>query len=190
MGLYVQSLENIPDIRNHKDYFIYLLDYGWDEPIGNSLADNYAKMAEIAASNNSVVIRGTDRVHFEDEVLSWHNINGENADNILPAILITNRHPREFKEHYKSRGQVNPENDLKLILIPLNKFCNSPSEVIQLIEKLFSDIKEKKDLNDFSVSKEIKGGIGRAIADSIILEPNLYGVGFSFTKLINFLKKK
>jgi len=30
---------------------------------------------------------------LEDQVLSWHNINGENAQEILPAILITNRSP-------------------------------------------------------------------------------------------------
>ena len=74
MGLYVQSLNNIPQSA-HRDYYIYLLDYGWSEPLGNALMNNYEKMAQLAAENDAVVIRGTHRVHFEDEVLSWHHIN-------------------------------------------------------------------------------------------------------------------
>lgn len=190
MGLHVQSLENIPEVRVHKDYFIYLLDYGWNEPLGEALMKNYENMAKIAAENRAVVIRGTNRVHFEDEVLSWHNVNGENAEEILPAILITNRHPRKFKESYSSNGKEDIERDLKLILIPLKKFCQSTSEVVTLIEKLFNDIKDKKDLNDFRVSKEIRKGFGRALADAVILEPNFAGMGFSFSKMIEYFKNK
>jgi hypothetical protein len=172
MGLYVQSLENIP-LSAHRDYFIYLLDYGWHEPLGEALMNNYEKMAQIAAENKAVVIRGTHRVHFEDEVLSWHNINGENAEDILPAILITNRHPQLFKESYPSSRKSSIEPDLKMILIPLKKFCQSTTDVVSLIEKLFNDIKVEKDLDEFRIAKEINKGLGKAVADAIILEPNL-----------------
>lgn len=192
MGLYVQTLENIPqDVNIHKDYFIYLLDYGWTEPLGEALMNNYEKMTQIAADSNAVVIRGTNRVHFEDEVLSWHNINGQNADEILPAILITNRLPHKFKESFNSdtnKGHL--ESDLKMVLVPLKKFCKTTTEVVSLIEKLFNDIKEQKDLNEFRVAREIKKGFGKALADSIILEPNFGGVGFNFNNLINYFKNK
>ena len=38
-------------------------------------------------------------VHFSDEVLSWHHFNGDDVENeqLLPAILVTNRHPSEFR---------------------------------------------------------------------------------------------
>ena len=152
MGLYVQSLNNIPQSA-HRDYYIYLLDYGWSEPLGNALMNNYEKMAQLAAENDAVVIRGTHRVHFEDEVLSWHHINGENAEDLLPAILIT-------------------------------------TDVISLVEKMFNDIKAHKDLKDFRVYKEMKKGLGHALADAIILEPNFGGIGFSFSKMINYFRKK
>lgn len=183
MGLYVQSLTNIP-LDASRDYFVYLLDYGWHEPLGEVLMDNYEKMASIAAENKAVVIRGTHRVHFEDEVLSWHNINGEDATEMLPAILITNRHPHKFKESFNSEADKKVEKDLKLIFIPLKKFCKSTSDVVSLIEKLFNDIKAKKDLNDFRISKEVKRGFGHALADSLILEPNFSGIGFNFNKMI------
>lgn len=191
MGLYVQTLENIPqDLNVHKEYYIYLLDYGWKEPLGEVIMENYEKMAQIAADNNAVVIRGTKRVHFEDEVLSWHNINGQNAEEILPAILITNRLPHKFKESFNSdTNRGNLELDLKMIFIPLKKFCATTTEVVILIEKLFNDIKQKKDLLDFKVAKEIRSGFGKALTDSIILEPNIGGVGFNFKSLIKYFTK-
>ena len=189
MGLWIQSLENIP-AEAKRDYFIYLLDYGWNEPLGEALMKNYEKMASIAAEHKAVVIRGTQRVHFEDEVLSWHHINGEDAENILPAILITNRHPKKFKESHNPHKSDLVGDDLKMIFIPLKKFCKTTTEVVSLIEKIFNDIKSGKDLDNFRVGKEMKKGFGKAIADSIILEPNFAGMGFSFNKFRDYFRKK
>ncbi|MDB5257350.1 MAG: hypothetical protein JWM14_2045 [Chitinophagaceae bacterium] len=189
MGLYISSLANIP-LEAKRDYFIYLLDYGWSEPLGETLMKNYEQMAILAADHQAVVIRGTNRIHFEDEVLSWHNINGENTDELLPAILITNRHPNKFKESFNSSNSAPVEDDLKMILIPLKKFCKTTTDVASLIDKLFSDIKEKKDLAEFKVAKEIRRGFGKALADAIILEPNFAGLGFNFNKMIEYFQKK
>lgn len=188
MGLYIQSLENIP-LEAKRDYFIYLLDYGWHEPLGEALMMNYEKMAAIASENHAVVIRGTQRVHFEDQVLSWHNINGENGEKVLPAILITNRHPAKFRESFNSRDSA-VESDLKMILIPLKDHCKTTSEVVHLIEKIFNDVKARKDLSDFRISKEIKRKTANALADMLILQPNVAGVGFDFNKLISFFRRK
>jgi len=193
MGLHVHSLKNIPKSEN-RDYLIYLLEYGWHEPLAQSLNDNFGKMANIAAQNRAVVIKGTELAHFENEVFSWHQINNERGEEILPAILITNAHPSYFlannhgyiREHGFYREDKNGE--LKLVLIPLKKFCSTTSEVISLIENLFVDIEAGKDLSEFKVAKEAQKGIGSAIVDAIILEPNISGVGFSFKKLGSFLR--
>jgi hypothetical protein len=187
MGLYVHSLNNIPP-EAKRDYFIYLLDYGWSEPLGEVLANNYERMASIAATNKAVVIKGTDKVHFQDEVFSWHNVNGEDGEKVLPAILITNRHPQKFKESFGLSEHEKLEQGLKLILIPLKKFCKTTTDVVELIDKLFKDIQQQRDLTDFRIAKETKRGIGRALADSIILEPNFSGVGFNFNKMIGYFK--
>lgn len=196
MGLYIHSLQHIPE-QTSREYFVYLLDYGWNEPLGKAVMDNYAKMAGIAAENNAVVIKGTQE-HFADEVLSWHHINGIDTDreDILPAILITNRHPKEFKDrHAKSyctpiSKYIKAEDGLKMILLPLRKCCDNTTDAIELIEKVFKDIKEKKDLADFRVAKEMNKGVGRAIVDAIILEPNCMGIGFSFNRLKEYFGKK
>lgn len=185
MGLYVHSLDIIPEAAT-RGYFIYLLDYGWKEPIGEALMSNYGKMAEISSQNNAVVIRGTS-AHFQDEVFSWHHINGEDAEDILPAILITNRHPRMFHEYYFDHNNDSFDNDMKMILIPLRKFCKTTTDVIEVVNKIFNDVQQQKDLSDFAISREMRGGIGEAIVDAVMLEPNFCGVGFNIKKFFKSL---
>ena len=191
----VHSLQNIPE-SNNRDYLIYLLDYGWDEPISKALRDNFDKMVEIAAKNRAVVIKGTELAHFENEVFSWHHINNEKADELLPALLITNKHPKYFLENndnsFGKRGLVraDEDDDMKLILIPLKGFCTTTTtEVVTLIQKVFSDIVDKKDLSDFQIAKEMKKGVGNALVDALILEPNFSGIGFSFKKFFTYLNQ-
>jgi hypothetical protein len=159
------------------------------------LRDNFDKMAEIASKNRAVVIKGTDIAHFESEVMSWHQINNENAEELLPALLITNKHPEYFREpnrEFSGRKNIlrieDNEEDIKLILVPFKRFCKNTSDVVTLIEKIFNDIIAEKDLSDFRIAKELNKGVGKAIVDSIILEPNFSGLGFSFNKLKNYLK--
>ncbi len=195
MGLHIHSLNNVP-VSENKDYLIYLLDYGWDEPLATALRNNYDEMAKKAALNRAVVIRGTELSHFENEVFSWHKINNENGEDILPAILITNAHPSYFFQnsdgYHRERGlyRETENGDLKLILVPLKRFCQSTTEVIDLITKLFKDIEEGVDLSDFRVAKEVRKGIGSAIVDSIILEPNISGIGFSFKRIKEYFGGK
>ena len=51
MGLKIHTLAEIPDSVS-KNYYLYILDYyNWDEPIGNTLRENFDKIAEFAANN-------------------------------------------------------------------------------------------------------------------------------------------
>ncbi|MFX2101668.1 hypothetical protein [Acinetobacter baumannii] len=73
MGLKVHSLQNVPKTEN-RDFFIYLLDYGWHEPLSRTLRENFDLMAKKAAVSRAVVIQGTEIGHFENEVFSWHGM--------------------------------------------------------------------------------------------------------------------
>jgi len=188
MGLYVHSLDNIPRTKNRK-YFIYLLEFGWHEPLSKTLNENFDGMAKRAALNNAVVIKGTELSHFENEVFSYHRINNERGEDILPAILITNQHPDYFKDskgRFSKSGvltEIKDEN-IKLILLPLKKFCKTTTEVAVLIDNLFKDIENDLDLSSFKVTKETNSSLGRSFYNSIILEPNISGVGFNIKKFI------
>jgi hypothetical protein len=187
MGLMIHSLEILsPEAK--RDYFIYVLDYGWTEPLSDVIRKNFQNLARWASKNDSAIIAGVGELgHFDNEVLSWHRINGEDAENLLPAILITRTNPHEFR-HFSDLGSEKVDKDFSYVLIPLKKVCKTESDVLELLTKIIKDIEGKKDLSDFKVREELKPGLGKAIVKSIILEPNFAGVGFSFNKLKDFLK--
>lgn len=173
MGLMIHSLSEIPE-NVERDYYLYLLDYGWEEPLSNTIISNFGKIAREASQSNSIFITGTVGSHVDTEIMSWHHINGENADGLFPAILITKDNPHIFREMNHK-----PSLKSKIIIIPLKACCSSSTDVINLISKIFTDIKDKKELKDFKITKEMKKGIGRRLLDGVILEPKIAGMGFN-----------
>ncbi|OQA19250.1 MAG: hypothetical protein BWY63_01780 [Chloroflexi bacterium ADurb.Bin360] len=186
MGLMIHTLGELP-ANAERGYYIYLLDYGWKEPLANALQENFHNMADMASRHDAVVIRGLVGSHFDDEVLSWHHVNGQPGDEILPAILITTRHPRDFHAYDWSDRKATKEYEDRMLLIPLRKACTTSTEVVNLVNKIFSDIKDQKALRDFTVTQEMKRGQRGAVVDALILEPNIGGVGINLNYIINFL---
>lgn len=176
MGLYIHSLGEIPsEVR--KSFYVYLLDFGWKDSLGDAVRDNIQRMADIASRSNAAVIHGPRGLHFEDEVLSWHHINGEDAENILPAILVTTRHPRTFRESIGATILKEQAED-SLLLIPLKRICKTADDVVELVDRIFKDIQDRKALAQFKVAKQMRRGVGRALADAVVLRPTVSGVGF------------
>lgn len=190
MGLMIHSLARVP-LTTERDYYIYLLDYGWKEPIAETLRNNFHKMALLASENKSVVMMGLEGSHFNDEVLSFHNINGQSGSEMLPGILITTLHPHYFRdERNSSYTFLKEELADRMLLIPLQEICQTPQDVVLVIEKIFRDIHEKKLLADFQVSKEMKRGKQGALADPLLLEPNIGGIGININFLFDYLRGK
>lgn len=201
MGLYVHSLSRLP-LGLERDYYLYVLDYGWDEPLGQALHANFRRMADLAAKNKAVVVAGTDSRAFADEVLSvhvddpqfsWSNVNGENGEEVLPALMISTIHPQKFREEtpgYRLPPVGKGVADDKLILIPLCGVCKDSTEVVALIERIFRDIAAQKPLENFAIAKEIKAGKGTAYSDAFILKPALWGMGVDLKELAKTWKTK
>ncbi len=201
MGLYVHSLSRLP-LGLEREYYLYVLDYGWDEPLGQAINANFRRIAELAAKNQTVVIAGTNPRAFADEVLSvhfdnpqfsWSNVNGEDGEEVLPALMISTIHPQKFRTEtldYQLPRVGQGVADEKLILIPLKSACKDSTEVFALIERIFRDIAAKKPLEGFAIAKEIKAGRGNAFSDAIILKPALWGVGVDLKELASKWKAK
>lgn len=189
MGLKINTLAEIPE-NVSRSYYLYILDYyNWDEPIGNTLRSSFDKIAEFAVKNDSVVIQGISESHFYSELMSWESINGIDPKDLLPALLITTIHPKYFldRDNKDTRGEKIPED--KLIFLEIGKICRTPHDVIKLLEKIFKDIKEKKEIKNFQVKKELKPNTGKILNETIILEPNIGGIGINLNSLFRFLSK-
>lgn len=201
MGLYIHNLSRLP-VGLESDYYIYLLDYGWHEPLAEALHKNFRMMADLAAKNKAVVLAGTNSrqfadeilaVHFDDSQFSWRSINGEDGSEILPALMISTLHPNRFRvENPKYRPFITSKGaaDDKLIIIPLRYFCKDTTEIVSLIERVFQDISLKASLEKFSIAKTIQAKEGSSLSDALILKPALYGVGIDLKEIFKFLLKK
>jgi len=188
MGLHIHTLAAIP-AKAQRKYYIYVLDYGWKEPLTETLIQNFTNMARMAAESNSVVIAGINPIHFANEVFSWHGVNGEDGEHALPAILITSLHPTYFLENNREGGNAKEIRD-KLILIPLKKACKTTDDVIGLIKSIFADVKGETTPLSFSIMKEIRRAErGRAV-DALMLEPNFSGLGVRLPQLFRWLTGK
>ncbi|MHB9024850.1 MAG: hypothetical protein ACYC7E_11860 [Armatimonadota bacterium] len=182
MGLYVHNIGNLP-VDDSRKYFLYVLDYGWQEPLTDTLVANFRNMARMASETKSVVVAGIDPVHFANEVFSWHGINGEDGEKMLPALMITTLHPSYFRDH-NHEGDRTAVDDA-LLLIPLKKVCKTNDEVVELIKMIFADIRQGKALSGFHIAKTLRKDGIRRFADAVILEPSFAGVGIDVKKVIS-----
>jgi hypothetical protein len=73
-----------------------------------------------------------------------------------------------------------------MILFPLKKHCSTTTDVIELIQKIFTNIKQEKDLNDFNIVKEKNKGQNGAVASSLIIEPTSTGTKVAFGTIRNY----
>jgi hypothetical protein len=196
MGLKIHSLASLPEDID-LSYFIYLLDYGWEEPLSNVLRDNFDRLASFAAMNDSVVITGFAGQEFSNEVLSWHHVNGIDGQDVLPAIMITDTHPQRFAElnefpmrwegrHLRPADQRHHD---RMVLIPLRGACRSATEVADLIEGIVHDIRNKTSIGGFAVDKRLRAGEEGALVDALVLRPSFGGVGIDLKMLGRFLRR-
>lgn len=104
--------------------------------------------------------------------------------------MITTLHPKYFidGDNKNLKGKRIPKD--KFVFLEIRKICQHPQDVVALLEKIFQDIREKKAIQDFRVKKELKGGVGKILNDTLILEPNVDGVGINLNNLFKFLKSR
>jgi hypothetical protein len=185
MGLKVSTIARLP-IATDRDYFIYFLDYGWDEPLSQALYDNFERMATFAAEHRSLVIAGLNRQEFANEVLSWHRVNGEDASDLLPAIMISDCDPRSLAEtnefgpnsHGRHRENLKPE---RFFIIPLKQVCENATDVTDLLARIADDIRRKKKLTDFEVRKIVNRS-SEGLGEMVVLRPSIAGFGIDLKK--------
>ena len=154
------------------------------------MRDNFDRIAKFASENDAVAIQGIPESHFYSELMSWKAVNGIEPKELLPALMITTIHPKYFLDRDDKQfigGEI-PED--KLVFIEIANVCKTPQDVVKLIEKVFQDIKDHKEIKDFKVKRELKGGIGKILNDTIILEPNIAGFGVNINNLFKFLNQK
>lgn len=195
MGLKVSTISRLPAPQD-RDYFIYFLDYGWDEPLSNAMYANFDRLAAFAADHRSLVIAGLHRQEFANEVLSWHRVNGDDANELLPALMITDADPQTLaatNEFAMARTRaahpgVNEVGLSRFLIVPLRDVCKTPSDVTMIFEKLMRDISARNPISDFQVARTVDRTT-EGLAEMLVLRPSVGGVGVDLKKVWEFGSK-
>jgi len=159
-----------------------ILDYGYKDPISKELGKHFSELADWAGKNNAVVLRGTEGSHFNDEVFSWHSINGISGEEILPAIMITTINPHHFHFFSPMENKRNRLEDEKILLLPLKDHIHGVEEVYPLLRKLLKDLSSGKKLTEFSIAPRKKTPL-QIIKKCLILRPSYHGIGVDLNKI-------
>ncbi len=107
---------------------------------------------------------------------------------LMAPKMLLNTTEKKLKSALVGNSFENTFRHGKFLFIELKKVCKNPTDVITLIQKIMSDIKNKKNIKNFSIKEKPKKSIGKKLNECIILEPNMAGVGINLNKIIdNFL---
>ncbi|MDP3547468.1 MAG: hypothetical protein Q8S29_14970, partial [Phreatobacter sp.] len=112
-------------------------------------------------------------------------VNGENAEDILPAIMITDCDPRLLAESNdgsfgnRHRDNAKPE---RFLLIPLAEHCKSETDVAQMLERIKRSIESKTPLSHFEIVREIRRA-DSGLSDVLVLKPNVFGIGLDLNRI-------
>lgn len=188
MGLVVHSLSEFP-ANAQRNYYVYVLRGSWDGEIERALEENFMAMSDAASRSDSAIIFGTEGRHFQNDVFSWHRINGEEAEVMLPAILLTTVHPSKFNDENDPFWHGRAKNDY-MVLIPLREVAQTGGGVANVMRQLFEDIKRNKSLSEFEVARTLNPGRGAVFMDGLVLKPSFMGLGFDLKSIPKFLKGK
>ncbi len=186
MGLVVHSLSEFP-ANAQRNYYLYVLRGSWDSDIERALQANFLAMSDAASRSNSAIVFGTEGRHFQNDVFSWHKINGEDAEPLLPAVLITTVHPSKFKDENDSFWH-GKSHDHFMVLVPLRQVIDDGKDVSAVMRKIFEDIKAGKELSEFEVAKKLKPGRAAAFMEGVQLKPSFMGMGFDLKTIPKILK--
>jgi hypothetical protein len=188
MGLYISHLDSVT-IGSDRSLYLYLLDYGWPDGQWEQIFKlHFMKMADLASKSGAVVIGSMRGVHFANEVLNYYTVGDLNADEVLPAIMITKHRPEFFKEE-SNRDTTVDGNVGRVLIIPLRDFCKNEEDFVVAIQSIFDDLKSQKDLHNFKVSKNDvrlrpSRNAGRFLLDAVELKPGAFGFSVNIKRLL------
>lgn len=195
MGLKVTTIARLPE-KTGRAFFVYFLDYGWDDDLTRAMYENFDAFAGITAENRSLLISGLNRTEFANEVLSWHHVNSEPADDLLPAIMITDIEPAlligndtfDFgpMKRRSSSGTTHPE---RFVLLPLREMCRTSADVTRLLQQIANDLKSGKTLSEFEIQR-VKPKNETSVANMVVLQPNIAGVGVDLKEVLSWSREK
>lgn len=179
MGFTATDLARVPSTGYN--WFIFLLEDGWDDPLRRELSGSFKKLAgEVGPT--ALVVQGADPKSFYDQVFydyALRDLQSEPEHRALPALLITDTPPTEIRE---DRSIVERA---KMVLLPLSKGYARAGSITEVLKELVIVVRSPDAFDSLmELDKEKIRAKWLKLLKYFELKPSFYGFGLDLDKII------
>jgi hypothetical protein len=180
VGFVATDITTVPSNDNYR-WYIFILEHGWADKIGDEVANNFMKFAE-KVGPNALVVRGTDPLSFYSQVFENYILlsNTKSEKIVLPAILVADISPEKILETEENIERA------KILVFSLSRVAQSQGGVVEFLIKLADTIREEGALDNFENSNDEKlEGAWGWVRRYVEIKPNFFGFGVNVNALVD-----
>ncbi|MFC4408546.1 hypothetical protein [Haloarchaeobius iranensis] len=184
MGFVATDIANVP--TEGYDWYIMLLEDGWNDDLRDTLSDNFENLAERVGSD-ALVVKGLDWETFYPRGFDRNVVETDSpsARPPLPAFLITNRPPNEV-DWTKASGLATPIP--KVLFLPLSEYDQSAARLGDFLETLAQTLQNPESIEALQMGHDGPIEEHWAWLDRYLtLNPNFLGFGVDVNEIISDL---
>jgi hypothetical protein len=180
MGYYASDLGSVPGL-NKFQWYVFLLEDNYNDDVRQELDKNWPTFS-IDAGKQTLVVRGSNRTDFYDEVFETYGLRDRvPGKEFSPGLLITDTHPTQIDKGHD--GLKKP----RTILLRLSQSDKSREPLISLLRKVTSALKDPealKALQELSPTPtSLEKGWGW-LGEYVDLKPTFFGFSANLNKVV------
>lgn len=178
MGYNISTIQHLPCLSGYYFFLLGKKEYTYGRS-GNALFHKFDELAERINTNSAIVMSHKSSI-LSDELVDcisrkpWFHEMYVALLHAEPALVVTNSHPREFD--FK-------DNEIFAVISfkALDEIYPNEADLINDIVNLSI----KGDTTLLKKAQELQNGVGllERIKNSLILQPNFYGLGLDLRKV-------
>jgi hypothetical protein len=139
MGFYASDLGSVPGLNKYQ-WYVFLLEDNYSDAVRQELDKNWPSFS-IDAGKQTLVVRGSNRTSFYDEVFETYGLRDKTAGRELcPGLLITDTHPTQTDKGRRGLKEA------RMILLSLSQSDKSREPLVSLLRKVTSALKDPEAL--------------------------------------------
>jgi len=175
VGYLLNSLSNLP-VDDEVNFYIFVINGQWDEPLYGMMEKNFATVAK-NIGNSAVIARGLDPAAFVAEVQDKYV--GHDQDDLwglLPALLITDRHPDRL------------DDKAMRLVIPLREAdtrCGGWPNFFRLLSD-FVQFRSDEFLQHFQKKEDVIGDLNRFIE----IKAEFFGIALNVNEIFAWWRER
>ena len=180
MGFIASDIAKIPSVGY--EWYLYLLTDSWNDPIQNSLLDNFDQLSR-SVGTDCLVVKGSNSEEFYNGFVDSQFVDliRTTGERIFPSLVLSSHPPSKLNEFVNK--ETADRKEIVSFLIPLRM----KADLHDFLRKLAETIKSGDPRELFENNPESKWAW---ISEYLEVKPNICGVGLNLNPYFDKLFRK